>query len=85
MQESSCVICHPAAGNAVDSFGVLQPIAPLTELLDNNPLMPSAAAIFVSAIVFLLDFSRPKWQPVASQAKDWVLKSLSLCVTLSSA
>lgn len=63
----------------MDSAGVLQPLAPVTSLLDDNPLMPSGAALFVSATVMLLDFSRPKWQPVTSQARDWVVKSLHLC------
>lgn len=69
-----------AAGNAVDSMGVLQPLAPLTDLLDNNPLMPSGAALFVSATVMLLDFSRPHWGPISSKGKDWVLRCLKMYV-----
>eukprot|EP00892_Ulva_mutabilis_P009020 jgi/Ulvmu1/6490/UM003_0123.1 len=64
--------------NAVDSMGFLQPLAPVTSLLDDNPLMPSGAALFVSATVMLLDFTRPKWQPVSGQARDWVVKCLHL-------
>lgn len=64
----------------MDNAGVLQPLSPITSLLDDNPLMPSGAALFVSATVMLLDFTRPRWQPVTSQARDWVVKSLHLCV-----
>lgn len=63
----------------MDKLGVLQPLAPVTSLLDDNPLMPSGAALFVSATVMLLDFTRPRWQPVSSQARDWIVKSLHLC------
>lgn len=73
-----------SAGNAVDNLGVLQPLSPVTSLLDDNPLMPSGAALFVSATVMLLDFTRPKWQPVTSQARDWVVKSLHLYAPLHS-
>ena len=66
----------------MDHMGVLQPLAPLTEVLDNNPVMPSGAALFVSATVMLLDFSRPKWTPVTSKGKDWVLKCLKMCAQL---
>lgn len=75
--------CDRTAGNAVDAVGVLQPLAPLTEVLDNNPLMPSGAALFVSATVMLLDFSRPKWAPVTSKGKDWVLRCLKMCALFS--
>lgn len=51
----------------------------MTSVLDENPLMPSGAALFVSAMVMLLDFSRPKWQPVTAQAKDFVVKCLDMC------
>ena len=61
-------------------MGFLQPLSPVTSLLDDNPLMPSGAALFVSATVMLLDFTRPKWQPVSSQARDWVVKCLHLYV-----
>lgn len=62
----------------MDCTGVLAPLAPVTSVLDDNPLMPSGAALFVSAMVMLLDFSRPKWQPVTSQAKDFVVKCLDM-------
>ena len=79
MYWGSLQVALVCAGNAVDSMGVLQPLAPVTEVLDNNPLMPSGAALFVSATVMLLDFSRPKWAPITSKGKDWVLKSLKMC------
>lgn len=52
----------------------------MTSVLDENPLMPSGAALFVSAMVMLLDFSRPKWQPITAQAKDFVVNCLDMCV-----
>lgn len=67
------------AGNIVDCTGVLAPLEPVTSVLDDNPLMPSGAALFVSAMVMLLDFSRPRWQPVTTQAKDFVLRCLDMC------
>jgi hypothetical protein len=63
----------------VSQSGVLEHLGPLGNLLDDNPLMPSGAALFVSAMVMLLDFTRPRWAPVTVQAKDWVLKCLDLC------
>jgi hypothetical protein len=66
------------AENAVDKAGILPHGGPLAHFFD-NPLMPSGAALFVSATVMLLDFTRPHWGPVTSQAKDWVVRSLHLC------
>eukprot|EP00892_Ulva_mutabilis_P009021 jgi/Ulvmu1/6491/UM003_0124.1 len=62
----------------VDNTGVLAPLAPVTSVLDENPLMPSGAALFVSSMVMLLDFSRPKWQPVTTQAKDFIVRCLDM-------
>lgn len=74
-----CIRPASCAGKVVDNTGVLAPLAPVTSVLDETPLMPSGAALFVSAMVMLLDFSRPKWQPVTSQAKDFVVRCLDMC------
>lgn len=67
-----------SAENVVDKAGFLPSAGPLADFFD-NPLVPSGAALFVSATVMLLDFTRPHWQPVTAQAKDWVVRCLSLC------
>lgn len=74
----SCHCDRLCAENAVDKAGLLPHVGPLAEMLEGNPLVPSGAALFVSAIALLLDFSRPKWQPVTSQAKDFVLRCLKM-------
>jgi hypothetical protein len=81
--ENSCLTwMRLSAERVVDQAGVLPHTGPLASFLD-NPLMPSGATLFVSAMVMLLDFSRPKWAPVSAQARDWVVRCLNLCATYS--
>lgn len=72
---------------AMEHSGVMPTdLGPLTDFFEaaaDHPLMPSGAAIFVSAVVMLLDFSRPRWQPVTLQARDWVVRCLKMCAPLA--
>jgi hypothetical protein len=68
------------AENAIDKAGIIPHTGPLANFFD-SPLMPSGAALFVSATVMLLDFTRPHWGPVSAQARDWVVRCLHLCAT----
>jgi hypothetical protein len=71
------------AEKAVEKSGMMPDLGPVNQIFD-SPLVPSGAALFVTGVVMLLDFMRPKWVPVTAKAKDWVCRCLSLCAATPS-
>lgn len=69
--------------NFVSRTGMLEHVSPIASYLNDNPLMPSGAALFVSSMIMVMDFSRPHWKPVSHKAKDFVVSCLKWCVYLS--
>lgn len=74
---------------AVDNSGIMpSDLGPLNEFFQaaaDHPLVPSGAALFTTAVLMLLDFSRPRWQPVTLAARDWVVRCLKWCASRSCA